>query len=116
MKHVNIVEFHGVSYSGDIDDTSTEKSHFWTSKEVSSSSLKFLFEFCDDTLQNIVFRNERLQCKQYKTVEDRHDAFKYYVTKATGICDGLAFIHQKRYIHRDLKLSNVLVSIVFSKQ
>lgn len=109
LKHKNIVEFHGVSYSDTINSVTGDKAQYRTSKDVTHASLKFLFEFCDDTLQNIVFRTEKLQCKTYKAVEDRRKAFKFYVTMATGICDGLAFIHERRYVHRDLKLSNVLV-------
>ena len=108
LKHPNIVEYYGVSYSDAIDQ---DHKGYQTPKEITSSSLKFFFEYCDNTLQNIVFKNEKLQCCRYSNVKDRCQSFRYYVTMAEGICDGLAFIHGQKYVHRDLKLSNVLVCI-----
>ena len=81
--------------------------------DITGATLKFFFEYCNDNLQNIVFINDKLKCKTYNNVESRETAFRYYVTMATGICEGLAFIHEKKYVHRDLKLSNVLVSAFF---
>lgn len=44
------------------------------------------------------------------TIKERHDAFRFYNRMALGVCDGLAEMHRKGFLHRDLKLSNVLVS------
>ena len=111
LRHRNIVEFHGVSYA-DVTNTVVE-GQSGSLNEITAATLKFFFEYCNDTLENVVFNNESLKCKKYKSVETRETAFKYYITMATGICEGLAFIHERKYVHRDLKLSNVLVSAFF---
>ena len=111
LRHRNIVEFRGVSYA-DVTNTDVEE-QYGSFNETPAATLKFFFEYCNDTLENVVFNNESLKCKKYKSVETREPAFKYYITMATGICEGLAIIHEKKYVHRDLKLSNVLVSAFF---
>ena len=111
LRHKNIVEFHGVSYAN-VKNTGAE-GQCGSLNDITGATLKFFFEYCNDNLQNIVFNNDKLKCKTYNNVESRETAFRYYVTLATGICEGLAFIHEKKYVHRDLKLSNVLVSAFF---
>lgn len=40
----------------------------------------------------------------------RTEAEREMVNNALQICEGLAFIHEKGYTHRDLKMENILVS------
>ncbi|XP_060590684.1 uncharacterized protein LOC132745735 isoform X2 [Ruditapes philippinarum] len=96
FNHKNIVKIYGVCYTsgnGDYGD----------------NQLTMVLEYCDKSLEDLAFSDERLKCKNYKSMSERYQAFKFYVTMATGVCDGLTEMHGKGYLHRDLKLSNVLV-------
>lgn len=66
----------------------------------------------DDAFIVIVFSFSigMYNCRNFKTVPARYKAFKFYVTMAIGVCEGLTEMHGKGFLHRDLKLSNVLVS------
>ena len=41
----------------------------------------------------------------------RKDAFAFYKKIACGMCDGLAYLHEKGFIHRNLTLSSVMVNV-----
>ncbi|XP_045157887.1 dual serine/threonine and tyrosine protein kinase-like [Mercenaria mercenaria] len=96
FRHTNIVKIYGVCYTNDSTDSVDNR-------------LTMVLEFCDKSLEDIAFNDEKLQCKNFKSIPERYEAFTFYVTMATGVCDGLTEMHQKGYLHRDLKLSNVLV-------
>lgn len=105
LNHKHIVKCYGVTYSSECADDV---------KAVESGSgpkltLMILLELCDDTLQNMVFKDDSLKCCKYSTVTERHETFRFYCTMADGISSGLAHVHEKGFLHNDLKLSNILV-------
>ena len=70
-------------------------------------SLALVFERCNDSLKNHIFRNET--CKPWKTKNALANTLKW----SKQILDALEFIHGLSMVHRDLKLDNVLVSVLW---
>ena len=70
-------------------------------------SLALVFERCNDSLKNHIFKNE--MCKPWKT----RKAVARTLQWSKQILDALEFIHGMAMVHRDLKLDNVLVSVLW---
>ena len=73
-------------------------------------SLALVFERCNDSLKNHIFRNET--CKPWKTEKALASTLQW----SKQILDALEFIHGMAMVHRDLKLDNVLVSVLWRSQ
>ena len=69
-------------------------------------SLALVFELCNDSLKNHIFRNEI--CQPWKTKKAVASTLQW----SKQILDTLEFIHGLSIVHRDLKLDNVLVSVL----
>ena len=69
-------------------------------------SLALVFERCSDSLKNHIFSN--ITCKPWKTKKALANTLKW----SEQILDALEFIHGMAMVHRDLKLDNVLVSVL----
>ena len=67
-------------------------------------SLALVFELCKASLKNHIFKNA--ENKPWKT----NSAAIITCRWGVEILDALEFIHNKKIVHRDLKLDNVLVS------
>ena len=76
-------------------------------KNYSLLSLALVFERCSDSLKNHIFRNEEF--KPLKTKKALANTLKW----SKQILDALEFIHGLSMVHRDLKLDNVLVSVLW---
>ncbi|KAK3584085.1 hypothetical protein CHS0354_024193 [Potamilus streckersoni] len=76
---------------------------------VTNGTVQLLLELCDETLESYIFGHPDRICGMHKDLPGRMEAFRIYVAMMTGICDGLAYIHHQGYLHRDLKMSNVLI-------
>ena len=75
--------------------------------DVQDNQLRFLalvFELCKASLKNHIFKNE--ENKPWRT----NSAAIITCRWGVEILDALEFIHNKKIVHRDLKLDNVLVS------
>ena len=75
--------------------------------DVQNNRMRFLalvFELCMTSLKNHIFKNE--ENKPWKTKSAAIITCQWGVE----ILDALEFIHNKKIVHRDLKLENVLVS------
>ena len=70
-------------------------------------SLALVFERCNDSLKKHIFTNET--CKPWKRQKAMASTFQW----SKQILDALEFIHGKEMVHRDLKLDNVLVSVLW---
>ena len=70
-------------------------------------SLALVFKRCNDSLKNHIFGDET--CKPWKTKKALDSTLQW----SKQILDALEFIHGKEMVHRDLKLDNVLVSVLW---
>ncbi|KAL3880446.1 hypothetical protein ACJMK2_032683 [Sinanodonta woodiana] len=76
---------------------------------VTNGPVQLLLELCEETLESYIFGHPDRICGMHKDVSGKMAAFRIYVAMMTGICDGLAYLHYQGYLHRDLKMSNVLI-------
>ncbi|XP_063422214.1 uncharacterized protein LOC134706836 [Mytilus trossulus] len=95
LYHPNIVELFGVSY------------------RLGSQSKKFLqiyMEYCDGSLEHIVYRKrDPPPCFKFKDVSECKESWEFYLKMMCGVCKGLIHVHYMGFVHRDLKLANILV-------
>ena len=97
--HTNIVELYGISYKFDKEGT---------------KYLQIFMELCDYSLDDIIFNDANRSwqpCCMFENLEECQEAFNFFITILLDICRGLLYIHNKGFVHRDLKLSNILVSL-----
>ena len=101
IKHRNIVEYYGCSY-----------------RRLRDGALQWLMimEYCHSTLKNVFLcennKNEVNPSKFGKNQSKQNEAMKSLSYYAVQVCEGLAYLHGKNLVHRDLKMENVLVSIM----
>ena len=69
-------------------------------------SLALVFDLCTRSLKDHIFKN--VECIPWKTASAAANTFQW--TKQ--ILDALEFMHSKNVAHRDLKLENILVSLL----
>lgn len=97
LDHQNIVELFGVSY------------------RLGSQSKKFLqiyMEYCDGSLEHIVYRKrDPPPCFKFKDVSECKESWEFYLKMMCGVCKGLIHVHYMGFVHRDLKLANILVRL-----
>ena len=101
--HENIVKFYGINI---VKDKQKRK------------YLQILMEICNDTLENMLIcrtsdchNTRKPPCCMHKDkrTEEFQTSWRFYCDMAVGIAQGLAFVHSVGFVHRDLKLTNVLV-------
>lgn len=68
----------------------------------------FVMDLCDGTLQDLLRNNPKLVPHQQKTKIARLASFRQTLDLTLQLTDGLACVHKANYIHRDLKMENVL--------
>ncbi|XP_035668179.1 serine/threonine-protein kinase Nek7-like [Branchiostoma floridae] len=80
-------------------------------KEERGLRLGLVMELCEGTLMDrIVGQREHNPTWWHLDAAMQQRAFSYIQDKAIQLCEGLRTIHDSGYIHRDLKLINVLVT------
>lgn len=88
-------------------------------------------EVCDCSLADVLLCDEhpvdmctcnkhrKKSCGMFReentTDQEYGDALKFFLKTIEDIVNGLDFLHYNGFVHRDLKLSNILVSIFLSK-
>ncbi|XP_056006855.1 uncharacterized protein LOC130050671 [Ostrea edulis] len=110
FQHQNIVFCYGVS----IDRNQHGSSH-----------LNVLMELCDCSLEDLILcykhpmklckcnTDRRKTCHLFKESERKSqeflDSWMFFLNMLKGVLNGLVFLHDSGFVHRDLKLTNVLV-------
>ncbi|KAI8483945.1 hypothetical protein Bbelb_383350 [Branchiostoma belcheri] len=80
-------------------------------KEEGGLRLGLVMELCDGTLADrIIGQIEHNPARWGHDPVMKQRAFRYIQDKAIQLCEGLRTIHDAGYIHRDLKLINILVA------
>ncbi|XP_078672960.1 uncharacterized protein LOC144912063 [Branchiostoma floridae x Branchiostoma belcheri] len=96
LRHKNIVEFLGSAL-----------------QMAPNGSARFVMvlELCKSTLREVFFKNpQNCPGKQKRYSAEQGTALNYASKMAAQLADGLRYIHGCGYVHRDLKLENVLVT------
>ncbi|XP_078663766.1 uncharacterized protein LOC144906914 [Branchiostoma floridae x Branchiostoma belcheri] len=97
LKGRHIVKCYG-TYQGETDANGTQ-------------CLGLVMEYCPKTLDTEMFeKRENSPAWWGSDPEKQAAAFSYTQNLAVQLCEGLKHIHDAGYMHRDLKLINVLVS------
>ncbi|XP_056008217.1 uncharacterized protein LOC125665478 isoform X3 [Ostrea edulis] len=110
FQHQNIVFCYGVS----IDRNQHGSSH-----------LNVFMELCDCSLEDLILcykhpiklckcnTDRRKTCHLFKESERKSqeflDSWMFFLNMLKGVLNGLVFLHDSGFVHRDLKLTNVLV-------
>ncbi|XP_078583918.1 uncharacterized protein LOC144866430 [Branchiostoma floridae x Branchiostoma japonicum] len=96
----HIVEFYGTAYK-------------WEKTEGQPDRLRLglVMELCEGTLEDrIIGKRDHNPAWWGADPQKQASAFSYTQNLAAQLCEGLKYIHDAAYIHRDLKLINVLVT------
>ncbi|XP_066264962.1 uncharacterized protein [Branchiostoma lanceolatum] len=95
LKGRHVVKYFG-TYRGETDD---------------KKCLGLVMEYCPKTLDAEMFEKRENSPAWWGDAPERQAAaFSYTQNLAVQLCEGLKHIHEAGYMHRDLKLSNILVS------
>lgn len=68
----------------------------------------FVMDLCDGTLQDLLKSNPMLVPHRQKNLIARMASFRLTLSLVQQVTEGLHCVHDANYIHRDLKLENVL--------
>ncbi|KAI8483948.1 hypothetical protein Bbelb_383380 [Branchiostoma belcheri] len=80
-------------------------------KERHGLRLGLVMELCEGTLESRIIGPRDHNPAWWGSDLEKQAAFSYTKDKAIQLCEGLKHIHDAGYIHRDLKLSNILVTM-----
>lgn len=73
--------------------------------------LQIYMEYCEDSLFNIVMKKKRpTPCCEFKLFADGKDSWSFVTGIMDGLCSALHHVHSNGFVHRDLKLENIMVS------
>lgn len=112
FKHHNIIQYLGVTF----DEKDNHREFLNIFMEVCDCSLDLVI-LCDRHPMTICSCNKhrRKTCGMFKQEEridhEYQESFEYFSNTLDGILNGLIYLHTTGFVHRDLKLSNILVSI-----
>ncbi|XP_060591472.1 uncharacterized protein LOC132746369 [Ruditapes philippinarum] len=104
LKHNNIVAFFGVIFA--------ERERCDGNKiglPLFDDRLMLVQELCEQSLESLVFETKEKQCGSFSSELRPRETHDFFFNMSASICDGLCYMHSMGYLHRDLKLSNVLV-------
>lgn len=69
-------------------------------------------ELCEESLYSIVYRKRTpIPCGSIQHLKDCKDSWQFVKNIIEGICAGLDHIHNKGFVHRDLRIENIMVCL-----
>lgn len=72
--------------------------------------LQICMELCQDSLFSIVYKKRSpIPCGSIQNLTDCKDSWKFVTDIIGGICDGLDHIHERGFVHHDLRIENIMV-------
>lgn len=75
--------------------------------------LQIFLELCEDSLHNIVMKKQKpIPCGNFKRFSDCKSSWSFVKRIMEGICSAIEYMHGLGFVHRDLKLENILVSLI----
>ncbi|KAL3851674.1 hypothetical protein ACJMK2_015401 [Sinanodonta woodiana] len=99
LKHDNIIKYYGATYNPKSGRTKVQ-SNWIMIMEVCEMKLKEVFLNGEEDINPGKFENES---------SGQMNAMRKMSKYAVQLCSGLGYLHRKGFVHRDLKLENVLV-------
>lgn len=69
----------------------------------------FVMELCDGTLKELIEDADTFVPGRHSSRSKKQAAFRQMLELVVQLTAGLLFVHVNNYLHRDLKLENVLV-------
>jgi len=100
LDHPNIVRYYGATY------------RFENEKQKTGMQWIMLMELCECTLKHCFLEEEKYSPgKHTLDSTDYHAAMVSMSTICSQLTSGVKYLHEKGFVHRDLKLENILVSI-----
>ncbi|KAK3592500.1 hypothetical protein CHS0354_026621 [Potamilus streckersoni] len=99
LKHDNIIKYYGATYKPKGDRTKAQ------------SNWIMIMEVCEMTLKEVFLNGEEdVNPGKFESESSQQvNAMKQMSKYAVQMCSGLGYLHEKGFVHRDLKLENVLV-------
>ncbi|KAL3853545.1 hypothetical protein ACJMK2_017080 [Sinanodonta woodiana] len=98
LDHQHIVKYYGATFK------------YRNMKQRKDVQWIMILEMCKDTLKD-VFIGPEVENPGKVSNDSRHQmrAMKFMASYAIQICKGLKYLHDKGFVHRDVKLENILV-------
>lgn len=105
FRHPNIISFLGVVFDTELASkkNSLNKGRKKKVRRFELSSTSIVMEFCPYTLHDLI----------HETKYQDLWSTKRLVSVVTGMIRGMAFLHSKKVVHRDLKPQNIMLSEAF---
>lgn len=76
--------------------------------------LKLCMEHCPESLEDIILKKKHVvpccTLEDWNTTES--ESKEFYISIMSGVSSGLVHLHEKGFKHKDLKMSNVFVSLI----
>ncbi|OWF42780.1 tyrosine-protein kinase Fer-like [Mizuhopecten yessoensis] len=97
LKHPNVVRYYGAVLR--MDGSGKHSKVYWM----------MVLEYCTETLKSLFIDGEYANPGKCPVYSEQVEAIEKMSSYFVQICDGVSYFHQKGFVHRDLKLENILI-------